>query len=106
MRIQNSATPTPKAMPGTATGSIARYSSKWRFGIRVRCVAHEIAMPITVETVAAMSEMIRLFRKVARTSSDVQRYSKFAIVNRPDQVNVEKAAATRTRIGAMIVRKQ
>src|SRR3954454_23957401 len=106
MRSQNKATPTPKAMPGTATGSTAKYSRICRLGILVRCVVHEMTMPIAVATVAAMSEMSRLFCSVERTSSEVHRYWKFTQVKRPDHVNVEKAAPIRTRIGATMVKKQ
>ena len=75
-------------------------------GIVVRCVVHEMTMPITVATVAAMSEISRLFCSVERTSSEVHRYSKFTDVKRPDQVKVENAAPIRTMIGAMMVKKQ
>src|SRR6476646_1970227 len=106
MRSQNRATPTPKVMPGTATGSTARYARICRLGILVRCVVQEITMPIVVDTVAAINEMSRLFCSVTRTSSELHKYWKFTHVKRPDQVKVENAAAISTSIGAIMVKKQ
>ena len=63
-------------------------------------------MPMMVDSVAAISAISRLFCSVSRTSWEVQRYSKFSIVKRPDHVKVEKAAPIRTTIGAMMVKKQ
>src|ERR1700681_1635408 len=78
-------TPTPKAMPGTDTGSSTTYSRICRPAIRVRAERYAMAMPRMVAMVAEQIEIQTLLYRVNQTSLDPIIPFTFASVNLPDQ---------------------